>query len=204
MLLALALYASTALAGIPAGVGGTPGVVNENTPRHDLEPLYHAERCMGTSTSASLTGSGLTPWCSPTQPSTRPTIIGNPVDQRILHSERCPSAEHARPRRCHQRSNQRPYLTILTCALGGGLPSTGRCAVSPRIGIWAADNPHAPCGHDPRAGWPKSRAMSKHGRDHDDPAQQPLARRLLTPQAATGVPPPEGVLRADPPGPVGG
>ena len=33
MLLALALYASTAHAGIPAGFGGTPGVVNENTPR---------------------------------------------------------------------------------------------------------------------------------------------------------------------------
>ena len=31
MLLALALYASTAHAGIPAGFGGTPGVVNEKT-----------------------------------------------------------------------------------------------------------------------------------------------------------------------------
>jgi hypothetical protein len=41
MLLALALYASTAHAGILAGFDGTPGVVNENTPRYDLEPLYH-------------------------------------------------------------------------------------------------------------------------------------------------------------------
>jgi hypothetical protein len=39
MLLALALYASTAHAGIPAGFGGTPGVVNENTPHYDLELL---------------------------------------------------------------------------------------------------------------------------------------------------------------------
>jgi len=41
MLLALALYASTAHAGIPAGFAGTPGVVNENTPHHDLELLSH-------------------------------------------------------------------------------------------------------------------------------------------------------------------
>jgi hypothetical protein len=41
MLLALALHASTAHADIPAGFGGTPGVVNENTPHYDLEPLYH-------------------------------------------------------------------------------------------------------------------------------------------------------------------
>jgi len=41
MLLALALHASTDHAGIPAGFGGTPGVVNENTPHYDLEPLYH-------------------------------------------------------------------------------------------------------------------------------------------------------------------
>lgn len=41
MLLALALYASTAHAGISAGFGGTPGVVNENTPLYDLELLYH-------------------------------------------------------------------------------------------------------------------------------------------------------------------
>ncbi len=39
MLLALAFYASTAHAGIPAGFGGTPGVVNENTPHYDLELL---------------------------------------------------------------------------------------------------------------------------------------------------------------------
>jgi hypothetical protein len=41
MLLALALYASTAHAGIPAGFGGTLGVVNENTPHYDLDLLYH-------------------------------------------------------------------------------------------------------------------------------------------------------------------
>jgi len=41
MLLALALHASTARAGTPAGFGGTPGVINENTPHYDLEPLYH-------------------------------------------------------------------------------------------------------------------------------------------------------------------
>jgi hypothetical protein len=41
MLLALALHASTDHAGIPAGFGGTPGVINENTPHYDLEPLYH-------------------------------------------------------------------------------------------------------------------------------------------------------------------
>jgi hypothetical protein len=40
-LLALALYASTVHAGMPAGFGGTPGVVNENTPHYDLELLYH-------------------------------------------------------------------------------------------------------------------------------------------------------------------
>ena len=40
-MLALALYASTAHAGIPAGFGGTPSVVNENTPHYDLELLYH-------------------------------------------------------------------------------------------------------------------------------------------------------------------
>jgi hypothetical protein len=39
MLRALALYASTASAGIPARFGGTLGVVNENTPRYDLEPV---------------------------------------------------------------------------------------------------------------------------------------------------------------------
>jgi hypothetical protein len=32
MLLALALHAPTAHAGILAGLGGTPGVINENTP----------------------------------------------------------------------------------------------------------------------------------------------------------------------------
>lgn len=41
MLLALALCASTAQAGIPAGFGGTLGVINENTPHYDLELLYH-------------------------------------------------------------------------------------------------------------------------------------------------------------------
>jgi hypothetical protein len=41
MPLALALFASIAHAGIPAGFGGTPGVVNENTPHYDLEPLSH-------------------------------------------------------------------------------------------------------------------------------------------------------------------
>jgi len=41
MLLALALYASTAHAGIPAGFGRMLGVVNENTPHYDLELLYH-------------------------------------------------------------------------------------------------------------------------------------------------------------------
>ena len=41
MLLALALYASIAHAGIPAGFGGTPGVVSENTPQYDLALLYH-------------------------------------------------------------------------------------------------------------------------------------------------------------------
>ena len=41
MLLALALHASTAHAGTPAGFGGTPGVIHENTPHYDLEPLYH-------------------------------------------------------------------------------------------------------------------------------------------------------------------
>jgi hypothetical protein len=41
MLLALALYASTAHAGIPAVFGGTPGVVNENTQHYDLELSYH-------------------------------------------------------------------------------------------------------------------------------------------------------------------
>jgi hypothetical protein len=39
MLLALALYASTAHAGIPAGFGGTPSAFNENTPHYDLELL---------------------------------------------------------------------------------------------------------------------------------------------------------------------
>jgi len=38
MLLALALHASTAHAGTPAGFGGTPGVINENTP-HNLKYL---------------------------------------------------------------------------------------------------------------------------------------------------------------------
>jgi hypothetical protein len=33
MLLALALYASTSHAGVPAGFGGTPGIVNERTRR---------------------------------------------------------------------------------------------------------------------------------------------------------------------------
>ena len=47
MLLALALYASTTHAGIPAGFGGTPGVINENTPRYDLEPLYHDGKAHG-------------------------------------------------------------------------------------------------------------------------------------------------------------
>ncbi|HXJ83716.1 MAG TPA: hypothetical protein VMS64_34140 [Candidatus Methylomirabilis sp.] len=37
MLLALALYASTVHAVIPVGLGGTPGVVDENTPHYDLE-----------------------------------------------------------------------------------------------------------------------------------------------------------------------
>jgi hypothetical protein len=41
MLLALALHASTAHAGTPAGFGGTPGFINERTPHYDLEPLYH-------------------------------------------------------------------------------------------------------------------------------------------------------------------
>ena len=36
MLPALALYASTAHAGISAGFGGTPGVVTEHTPYYDL------------------------------------------------------------------------------------------------------------------------------------------------------------------------
>lgn len=36
MLLALALYASTARAGIPAGFGETPGVVNEDRPDYDF------------------------------------------------------------------------------------------------------------------------------------------------------------------------
>ena len=40
-MLALALYASTTDAGISARFGGAPGVVNGNTPRYDLEPLYH-------------------------------------------------------------------------------------------------------------------------------------------------------------------
>jgi hypothetical protein len=39
MLLVLALYASTAHTGIHAGFGETPGIVNENTPRYDLEPV---------------------------------------------------------------------------------------------------------------------------------------------------------------------
>jgi hypothetical protein len=39
MLLALALYASTAPAGIPTGFGGTPSAFNENTPHYDLELL---------------------------------------------------------------------------------------------------------------------------------------------------------------------
>ena len=42
MLLALALYASTAHAGIPPAVfGGTLGVVNEKTPHYDLELSHH-------------------------------------------------------------------------------------------------------------------------------------------------------------------
>ena len=41
MLLALALYASTAHAAIPAVFGGTPGVVSENTPHYDLELSHH-------------------------------------------------------------------------------------------------------------------------------------------------------------------
>jgi hypothetical protein len=43
VLLALALYASTAT----AGVGGTPGVVGDNTPQYDLKLLYHDRRRMG-------------------------------------------------------------------------------------------------------------------------------------------------------------
>ncbi len=41
MLLALAMSAATAHAGIPAGFGGTPGVVNKDTPHYDLKLLYH-------------------------------------------------------------------------------------------------------------------------------------------------------------------
>ena len=36
MRLTLALYASTAHAGIPAGFGGTPAAVTEHTPYYDL------------------------------------------------------------------------------------------------------------------------------------------------------------------------
>ena len=44
MLLAPALYAAAAHAGIPAGFGGTAGAVNRNTPHCDLELLYHGGR----------------------------------------------------------------------------------------------------------------------------------------------------------------
>jgi hypothetical protein len=44
MLLAPALYAAIAHAGIPAGFGGTAGVANKNTPHCDLEQLYHDGR----------------------------------------------------------------------------------------------------------------------------------------------------------------
>jgi hypothetical protein len=44
MLLARALYASTSHAGVPAGFGGTPGIVNENTPHYHLELQYHDGR----------------------------------------------------------------------------------------------------------------------------------------------------------------
>ena len=49
MLLALALYASTAHAGIPAGFGGTPGVVNENTLHYDpeVQELHHPDSDTG-------------------------------------------------------------------------------------------------------------------------------------------------------------
>jgi hypothetical protein len=41
MLLALALHTSIPHAGLPAGFGETPGVVNEATPHYDLGLLYH-------------------------------------------------------------------------------------------------------------------------------------------------------------------
>ena len=61
MLLALALHASPDHAGVPAGFGGTPGVVNENTPHYHLEPLYHdgkAELSAGAGVPASRSARG--------------------------------------------------------------------------------------------------------------------------------------------------
>ena len=101
MLLALALHASTARAGTPAGFSGTPGVINENTPHYDLEPLYHDGKAQlgvgaGAPASRPARGDGATPRGRHRRVRrARPHRHRDQAGRRYVVSERSP---HTRPR----------------------------------------------------------------------------------------------------------
>ena len=100
MLLALALYASTFHAGIPARSGGTPGVANENTPRYDLDVVPRREgagRTNASSFGCPRLPAAHTPACTSASANlkiaARPrSARGGPSKARMTRGENLPSA----------------------------------------------------------------------------------------------------------------
>lgn len=121
MLLALALHASTARAGTPAGFGGTPGVINENTPHYDLEPLYHDGKAQlsagaGVPASRSARGGGATRPAAP-----RPSSVATAGRGRALDAARGPRLSSP-PRRI-LRPSPRAKGATMASSPGGTSPS---------------------------------------------------------------------------------